>query len=117
MPKQAAPSATLTPLEEAVQTRAYHLDQADLHQQEAAKATARIREILGEPQKGVKAGNHTVSWTPPNRQFDEPRFVEMYPPDKNPNLYKQVLDKSQIPPSLKDQFMKLGNGDGTVTIK
>lgn len=117
MPTKAETSAPLTPLEEAVQTRAYHLNQADLHQQEAAKATARIREILGEPKKGVKAGNHTVSWSRPNRHFDEVRFVEMYPPDKNPNLYKQVLDKDQIPPSLKDQFMRLGNGEGTVTIK
>lgn len=117
MPTKAETSAPLTPLEEAVQTRAYHLNQADLHQQEAAKATARIREILGEPQKGVKVGNQSVNWTPPVRRFDEPRFVEMYPPDQNPNLYKQTLDKDQIPPSLKEQFMVPGKGEGTVTIK
>lgn len=113
MPKPSAEQR----LEELAKTIAYHQDQADQHNKAAAAAEAEVRAVLGNPRKGVPAGNLHIDWTGPKRTFMTAEFAAAYPPDKNAHMYKLVPDGDAIPQNLKDRFYKIGSGTGTVKIK
>ena len=76
--------------------------------------------LHGQRGKTVDVGNNKVTWKGPSRSFAKADFVKAYPPETNNYLYTTpdpVLDTSAIPPKLKEQFMRPGEGNGSIIIK
>lgn len=106
----------LLPLDKLVELIATHQEDIERQRNLVAGYESQVRQHLGQP-KTLPVGHHKIQWTGPSRQFDAPRFMEMYPPEKNAHLYKLAPNNDAIPKSLKEQFMKTGTGLGTVKIK
>lgn len=90
---------------------------------EAAKFTAAADSHKAEILKLVPTigkhplGNVTIVVSGPNRAFDAAAFEKAWPVEKNPTLYKSVINMDAVPPNLKAQCMVPGAGALKVSIK
>ncbi|UXE04775.1 hypothetical protein QEH44_gp39 [Arthrobacter phage Shambre1] len=98
----------------------HHKDQAAKHAAAAKAAEVALAQLHGKQGSTIPVGDYQVTWKNPNSAFDKEAFVKAYPIEANAYLYKTpepVLDTDAIPPKLKKQFMKPGEGTGSIVIK
>lgn len=94
----------LTPAELASEI-AFHTAHIKPHADAIDELKEEIRARYGHKPDTYPAGNLSIQ-VQPNNQLDTKKFMEAYPPDAFPSLYKQVPNSDAIAPNLKAQFYK-----------